>query len=93
MTQPLPLEIAVIFFVAMYYPQSSINKLLIQIDIEIKKAKSRIVNSGNENLKSLAHPLKPLLQNKAAFYQIKESTHETILGHIVLGRLVSSILK
>lgn len=81
------------FFEALYYPLPSTNEFLFQTKSDVLKAKTPVVVIGADNPNSLSHKLKPLLSDKDSFFEIKNTTHKTILGHQKTDKIISNILE
>ncbi|GEO03873.1 hypothetical protein AAE02nite_15370 [Adhaeribacter aerolatus] len=81
------------FLEAIYFPLPSTNKFLFQTEADVGKTKTPVAIIATENIKSLAHQLKPLLKNKDKFFEIKGATHATILGSKETEKIISNLLK
>ena len=80
------------FFEALYYPFPSTNAFLFSTESDVSKAKTPVVVISTDNLNSPSHQIKPLLNDKDRFFEVKGTSHKTILNHDEPRKIISRMI-
>jgi alpha/beta superfamily hydrolase len=83
-----------LFLATLYAPFPPVIGFTFQTEMDVHKSKSAVVVIGtDENATSVSYQIKPFLKEKDMFFEIKGTTHGTILKHEKTQNIIETVLK